>query len=187
VEMSFLDDVKMICDECKGQRYHGEVLTISYKGRNMFEILELTAGEASEFFEDREIRKRLKVLCEVGLDYLRLGQPLSTLSVGESQRIKLASEIHKIGYIYVMDEPTMGLHMADIERFLGIIKKLVQKDNTVVVIEHNPDVVKHADWVIDLGPEGGRKGGEIIFEGTPEDLIKCEKSYTGLNFRAVLV
>lgn len=179
VEMSFLDDVKMTCDECKGQRYKDEVLALKYKDNNMFEVLEMTIKEAVDFFEDKEIRRRLKVLCDVGLEYLRIGQPLSTLSGGESQRIKLASELHKSGSIYVMDEPTTGLHMADIDRFLDIIKKLVQKNNTVVIIEHNLDVIKQADWIIDLGPEGGSKGGEIIFQGTPEEIIKCERSYTG--------
>jgi len=186
VEMSFLDAVKMQCDVCKGQRYQEEVLAIKYQGKNIFEILEMTIGEAADFFANPEISKRLQVLSEVGLDYLRVGQPLSTLSGGEAQRIKLASELHKKGNIYVLDEPTTGLHMADIDRFLGIIKQLVANDNTVIVIEHNLDVIKHADWIIDLGPEGGSQGGEIIFEGTPEEIIKCEKSYTGAYLRKVL-
>ncbi len=119
------------------------------------------------------------MLCDVGLDYLELGQPLSTLSGGECQRIKLASELHKKGRIYIMDEPTTGLHMADIDKLLGIIRDLVRTDNTVIVIEHNLDVISQADWIIDLGPEGGSKGGEIVFEGTPEDLMKCASSHTG--------
>ncbi|MGI5839352.1 MAG: ATP-binding cassette domain-containing protein [bacterium] len=186
VEMSFLDDVKMQCDVCKGQRYQAEVLAIKFKGKNIFEILEMTIGEAADFFTDPEINKRLKVLAEVGLEYLRIGQPLSTLSGGEAQRIKLASELHKSGNIYVLDEPTTGLHLADIDRFLGIVKRLVANDNTVLVIEHNLDIIKHADWIIDLGPEGGSQGGEIIFEGTPEEIINCGRSYTGAYLRELL-
>ena len=135
------------------------------------------------FFENKEIKRKLKILCDVGLDYLELGQPLSTLSGGECQRIKLASELHKKGNVYVMDEPTTGLHMADIDKLMRIIKNLIDNDNTVIVIEHNLDVIKHADWIIDLGPEGGSKGGEILFEGLPEELIKCDRSYTGQYLR----
>ena len=131
------------------------------------------------FFQDSQINKKLQVLTDVGLDYLELGQPLSTLSGGEAQRIKLASELHKKGNIYVMDEPTTGLHMADIEKLLSIIRRLVENNNTVVVIEHNLDVVKNADWLIDLGPEGGARGGQIVFEGTPESITACLQSYTG--------
>lgn len=126
------------------------------------------------------------MLCEVGLGYLELGQPLSTLSGGEAQRIKLASELQKRGNVYVMDEPTTGLHMADIERLLAIIKHLVDHGNTVIVIEHNLDVIGHADWIIDLGPEGGAKGGEILFEGTPEELMDCQRSYTGQYLKKLL-
>ena len=139
----------------------------------------MTAREAMGYFGDAEINRKLQVLCAVGLDYLELGQPLSTLSGGECQRIKLASELHKKGSIYVMDEPTTGLHMSDIDKLLGIIRDLVKKGNTVIVIEHNLDVISQADWIIDLGPEGGSKGGEVLFEGTPEDLLKCEQSGTG--------
>ncbi|HOW44257.1 MAG TPA: excinuclease ABC subunit UvrA [Candidatus Aminicenantes bacterium] len=179
VEMSFLDEVKIVCDECQGKRYTEEVLALAVKGRNIHDVLRMTAREALGYFDDREIRRKLQVLCEVGLDYLELGQPLSTLSGGECQRIKLASELHKKGRVYVMDEPTTGLHMADIDKLLGIIRDLVKKDNTVIVIEHNLDVISQADWVIDLGPEGGSRGGEIVFEGTPEDLVKCGKGHTG--------
>ena len=128
----------------------------------------------------------MQVLYDVGLEYLELGQPLSTLSGGECQRVKLASELHKNGNIYVMDEPTTGLHMADIDKLIKIIKGLVDNNNTVVVIEHNLDVIKNADWVIDLGPEGGVKGGKILFEGTPEKLVECEKSYTGKHLRKLI-
>ncbi|MDD5012347.1 MAG: excinuclease ABC subunit UvrA [Candidatus Nanoarchaeia archaeon] len=185
-EMSFLDEVKVTCDVCNGKRYTEDVLKLKYKGKNISEILSMTILELKDFFKDSEINRKLKVLTDVGLEYLEVGQPLSTLSGGEAQRIKLASELHKKGKIYVMDEPTTGLHMADIKKLLEIIKSLTDNNNTVVVIEHNLDVIRHADWVIDLGPEGGNKGGEILFEGTPEDLIKCKKSYTGEYLKKVL-
>lgn len=178
-EMSFLDEVKIVCDECQGKRYTDEVLALTYKGRNIHDVLKTTISELKDFFNDPEINRKLQVLCDVGLEYLAIGQPLSTLSGGEAQRIKLASELHKKGNVYVMDELTTGLHMADIEKLVLIIKKLVDNDNTVIVIEHNLDIIKHADWIIDLGPEGGSRGGEILFEGTPEEIINCGKSYTG--------
>ena len=178
-EMSFLDEVRVTCDECQGKRYTEKVLAIRYSGKNIDDILHTTVAEMKGFFKDSQINKKLQVLTDVGLDYLELGQPLSTLSGGEAQRIKLASELHKKGNIYVMDEPTTGLHMADIAKLLSIIKRLVDNNNTVVVIEHNLDVIKNADWLIDLGPEGGHRGGEIIFEGTPEGIINCPRSYTG--------
>jgi excinuclease UvrABC ATPase subunit len=177
--MSFLDEVKVVCDECSGKRYTDKVLELRYHGKNIHDILKLTVAELTGFFDNKEINRKLDVLRDVGLEYLEIGQPLSTLSGGEAQRIKLATELHKKGNIYVMDEPTTGLHMADIEKLLKIIRKLVDNNNTVIVIEHNLDVIEHADWIIDLGPEGGSRGGEIIFEGTPEDIIRCEKSYTG--------
>ena len=152
---------------------------MTVKGKNIHDVLGMTAREAIDYFSDPEIKRKLQVLCAVGLDYLELGQPLSTLSGGECQRIKLASELHKKGRIYVMDEPTTGLHLADIDKLLGIIRDLVKRDNTVIVIEHNLDVISQADWIIDLGPEGGGKGGEIIFAGTPEDLLECANSHTG--------
>ena len=179
LEMNFLDDIKIICDECEGKRYINEVLQLEYHGRNIYDVLKMTIDEGSEFFPDEGIRRRLKVLSDVGLGYLEIGQPLSTLSGGEAQRIKLASELQKKGNIYVMDEPTTGLHMADIERLLNIIKRLVNHHNTVIVIEHNLEVISHADWIIDLGPEGGAKGGKVLFEGVPEDLIMCKGSHTG--------
>lgn len=179
IEMSFLDDVRIDCDECQGRRYIPEVLSLKHKGKGIDDILDMTIGEASVFFDDREVGRRLRILCDVGLGYLRVGQPLSTLSGGEAQRIKIATELHKKGRTYVMDEPTTGLHMADIERLVSIIKGLVKKGNTVIVIEHNLDVIKHADWIIDMGPEGGKKGGEVIFEGTPEDMTTCTRSHTG--------
>lgn len=183
VEMSFLDEIKITCDECGGKRYTDEVLALRYRGKSIHDVLNMTVEEAQGFFDDREIGRRLRILCDVGLDYLEIGQPLSTLSGGEAQRIKLASELHKKGNVYVMDEPTTGLHMADIEKLMEIIGRLVENDNTVVVIEHNLDVIRHADWIIDLGPEGGAKGGEIVCEGTPEDLMRCAASHTGRYLR----
>ncbi|MDD5096303.1 MAG: excinuclease ABC subunit UvrA [Candidatus ainarchaeum sp.] len=186
VEMSFLDEVKIVCDECGGKRYTKEVLALHHKGRNIHDVLSMTILEAKDFFDDPETRRKLAVYCDVGLEYLRIGQPLSTLSGGEAQRIKLASELHKKGKIYVMDEPTTGLHLADTEKLMRMINSLVDNTNTVVVIEHNLDVIKHADWIIDMGPEGGKKGGTILFEGTPEALIKCQNSYTGQYLKKTL-
>ena len=186
IEMSFMDDVKIVCDQCNGRKYKDEVLALQYKGLNIFEILNLTVEEAREFFDDREIRRRLQILYEVGLDYLEIGQLLSSLSGGEAQRLKLASELHKKGRIYVMDEPTTGLHMAATEKLLKIIQKLIENKNTVVVIEHNLDVIRHADWVIDMGPLGGAQGGDIIATGTPEEIAACENSFTGMYLKEVL-
>ncbi len=179
LDMYFLDDIKMTCDSCKGQRYTDEVLAVKYKGKNMYEILEMSIEEGRNFFKSPEITRRLSVLCDVGLEYLAMGQPLNSLSGGEAQRLKMASELHKKGNIYVMDEPTVGLHMADIHRLNDIIDRIVDKGNTVVVIEHNMELISRADWIIDLGPEGGHRGGEIIFEGTPQEIVKCKSSHTG--------
>jgi excinuclease UvrABC ATPase subunit len=186
VEMFFLDAVKMTCPECEGKRYREEVLKHTYKDKNINQVLRMTASEALEFFESPQICRRLQILNEVGLGYLQLGQPLSTLSGGEAQRMKLARELHKKGNIYILDEPTTGLHMADIERLLEVINRLVDGGNTVIVIEHNLDVIKNADWVIDMGPEGGSKGGEIIAEGTPEEIIRVDESYTGRFLENIL-
>jgi excinuclease UvrABC ATPase subunit len=179
MELHFLDAVRTVCDECNGTRYHDEVLKVKYKTKNIAEVLDMTVNQALDFFEKAEIRKRLGMLHEVGLGYLKIGQTLSSLSGGEAQRLKLAAELHKKGNIYVMDEPTTGLHMADIERLYRIIKSLVNQNNTVIVIEHNLDIIKRADWIIDMGPEGGKNGGEVLFQGLPEDLVKCERSFTG--------
>ncbi len=186
VEMHFLESVQMTCDECGGKRYTAEVLQYKYRGKDVSEVLDMTVDDAAAFFDERKLSAKLKKLQEVGLGYLTLGQPLSTLSGGEAQRIKLASELHKDGNLYVMDEPTTGLHMADVERLMGIIHKLVEAGNTVVVIEHNLDVIAAADWVIDLGPEGGKKGGEVIAEGTPEEVAKVDRSYTGRYLRELI-
>ncbi len=187
IDMNFLDDVKMVCDECDGKRYKAKVLDLYYQNKNIYDVLCMTINEAKDFFKSQKIKKRLKSLCNVGLGYLEMGQVLSTLSGGEAQRIKLASELHKKSNIYVMDEPTTGLHMADIDRLMKIINNLVNHGNTVIVIEHNLDVIKQADWIIDLGPEGGSKGGEIVAEGTPEQVAENNKSYTGKYLRDILV
>jgi len=179
VEMHFLDDVIVTCSVCEGKRYRTEMVKHKVKGKDITQVLEMTALEAHEFFDDKQIKKRLEILKAVGLDYLELGQPLNTLSGGEAQRIKLASQLHKKGNIYILDEPTTGLHMADIEKLMELLNRLVDAGNTVIVIEHNLDVIGQADWIIDLGPEGGEKGGEVVVEGTPMDVLKVKRSYTG--------
>jgi len=179
IDMHFLSSVTLICSECKGRRYRSEVLQYLYQSKSIADVLEMTVSEAMIFFKEQEIIKRLGILQSVGLGYLELGQSLDTLSGGEAQRVKLASELHKQGNIYVLDEPTTGLHMADIEKLTGILKRLVNNGNTVIVIEHNLDVIRQSDWIIDLGPEGGRRGGEVIVEGTVNDVISSKKSYTG--------
>lgn len=185
-ELHFLDSVKTVCDECDGKRYHADVLDLKYQGQSIADVLNMTVNQAIEFFKVPKINKLLMGLQDVGLGYLKLGQTLSSLSGGESQRLKIAAELHKEGNIYIMDEPTTGLHMSDIENFYRIVKKLVDSNNTVIIIEHNLDIIKHADWVIDMGPEGGKNGGEILFEGTPEDLVNCKDSYTGRFLRKIL-
>lgn len=178
-EMSFLDAVRTRCDECGGRRYNPHALSFRYRGKDISEVLDLTVLQALEFFEgEKRILKCLHLLEEVGLGYLKLGQTLSSLSGGESQRLKIATELRKEGGIYVMDEPTTGLHMNDIEVFFRIVSKLVDAGNTVIIIEHNLEIIRRADWIIDLGPEGGRDGGRVMFEGTPEDLKKCQCSIT---------
>jgi len=178
-EMFFLDSVKTICDECEGKRYHSEILDLKYQGKSIADVLDMTVHQALGFFEDKKILKLLKTIVDVGLGYLKLGQSTSTLSGGEAQRLKIASELHKESNIYIMDEPTTGLHLSDIDNFFRIIKSLVENNNTVVIIEHNLDIIKYADWVIDMGAEGGKNGGELLFEGIPEDLINCTRSFTG--------
>lgn len=172
--LGFLDDAKTPCEVCLGKRFKDEVLSYKYNGKSITEVLDMTMAEANEFFQIPEIAKHLQALNDVGLEYLTLGQPLSTLSGGECQRIKLASELHKKGSIYVLDEPTTGLHVSDIARLHTIIDRIVNDGNTVITIEHNTDIIRQADWIIDLGPEGGDKGGKIMFEGTPEELMKSK-------------
>ncbi len=183
IEMNFLPDVYVPCEVCKGQRYNREALEIRYKGKNIAEVLDMTVEEAMHFFENvPAVYSKMKTLYDVGLGYNRLGQPATTLSGGEAQRVKLATELARRATgrtLYLLDEPTTGLHFADIERLLGVLQRLVDAGNTIVVIEHNLDVIKNADWIIDLGPEGGHAGGEVIAEGTPEELAENERSYTG--------
>jgi len=183
IEMQFLPDVYVPCDVCKGKRYSKETLQIKYKGRNIADVLDLTVEEALRFFRNiPQIRRKLETLNDVGLGYIHLGQPATTLSGGEAQRVKLSRELSKIGTgktLYILDEPTTGLHFADIEKLLGVLNRLVDKENTVLVIEHNPDVIKVADYIIDLGPEGGEEGGELVACGTPEEIAGNKRSYTG--------
>jgi excinuclease ABC A subunit len=186
IDMFFLDSVKSVCDECEGKRYQSEILDLRYYGRNIVDVLDMTVIQALSFFSNKKIVKLLQTLEMVGLGYLKLGQSTSSLSGGEAQRLKIASELHKESNIYIMDEPTTGLHLSDIERFYQIVKILVDKDNTVIIIEHNLDIIKYADWIIDMGPEGGKMGGEVLFEGTPEELTKCQRSITGLYLKRVL-
>lgn len=185
-ELHFLDSVKTICDECEGKRYHADVLELKYNDRNIAEVLDMTINQAYDFFRSPKIKKHLQLLKEAGLGYLKLGQSLSTLSGGECQRLKIATELKKEGNIYIMDEPTTGLHMSDIENLYRIIESLLAKQNTVVIIEHNLDIIKYADWIIDIGPEGGKNGGELIFEGLPEEIVKCQQSITGKHLEKIL-
>ncbi|MBN1980323.1 MAG: excinuclease ABC subunit UvrA [Chitinivibrionales bacterium] len=185
-ELHFLDSVKTVCDECDGRRYRQEVLALACRDRSIADVLSMTIDQACDFFTTAKIKKLLHVLRQVGLGYLKLGQSLSTLSGGEAQRLKIATELHKKGSLYIMDEPTTGLHLSDIDTFYAIIRSLVDNNNTVVIIEHNLDIIKYADWIIDLGPEGGTNGGELLFEGRPEDLVKEPRSITGRYLRPLL-
>jgi excinuclease UvrABC ATPase subunit len=177
-DLAFLSEVKTPCEVCEGRRFKDEVLAYKLNGKSISDVLAMNVQQALEFFEIKEVTRKLQAMSDVGLDYLSLGQPLSTLSGGECQRIKLASELHKKGSVYIMDEPTTGLHMSDIGHLLEVIDRLVDTGNTVVVIEHNLRVIKNADWIIDMGPEGGSKGGTIMFEGTPRGLLKAKHSIT---------
>ncbi len=183
-DLGFLNDAKSPCEICGGKRFKDEVLTYKLNGKSITEALEMTVKQALAFFDLKEIVPTLQAMSDVGLDYLTLGQPLSTLSGGECQRIKLASELHKKGSIYVMDEPTTGLHMSDISHLLVIMNRLVDTGNTVIAIEHNLDVIKNADWIIDMGPEGGNKGGRVMFEGTPRQLLSATQSLTSAYLRS---
>lgn len=183
IEMNFLPDVYVECETCKGKRYNRETLEVRYKGKTISEVLDMSVDEAYEFFEKiPSLERKLKTLVDVGMNYVKLGQPATTLSGGEAQRIKLATELSKISRgdtIYILDEPTTGLHFEDIRKLLIVLDRLVEKGNTVIVIEHNLDVIKMADYIIDVGPEGGMRGGQIIASGTPEEIVKVDKSYTG--------
>jgi excinuclease UvrABC ATPase subunit len=183
-ELAFMDPIITECEACGGVRYNEEALACAYKGKNIVELLGLTASQALEVFEDARITKRLRMMQQVGLSYLTLGQPLSSLSGGERQRIKLAKNLGKKGSIIIMDEPTTGLHMSDIENLLKLFDMLVSRGNTLIVIEHNLDVMKQADWIIDIGPDGGKNGGEVVFAGTPADMVKSAKTLTAHSLRA---
>lgn len=185
-EMAFSEPVTVTCEECGGKRYNPQALAYKYKGLNIEEVMRLTAEEAVKFFDSTKIRKGLQAMIDVGLEYLRLGQPTSTLSGGETQRLKLADELQNEGNIYVLDEPSTGLHGKDIYRLLALFREMVRRNNTVIIIEHRPELIAGADWVIDIGPEGGSRGGQIIFAGTPEALMKCESSKTARYLREVV-
>jgi excinuclease ABC subunit A len=190
VEMNFLPDVYITCEDCNGKRYNREALEIHYKEKTISDVLEMTVDEAKHFFASIPIiHKKLDTLSEVGLGYMRLGQNATTLSGGEAQRIKLATELSRASTgrtLYLLDEPTTGLHFADVKRLIHVLNKLVEKGNSVVVIEHNLDMIKTADWLIDLGPEGGDKGGMLVAAGTPEDVAKVKSSFTGQYLKKIL-
>ena len=190
IEMHFLPDVYVPCEVCKGKRYNRETLEVKYKGKSIFDVLDMSVAEALDFFGNLpSIKRQLDTLNEVGLDYIKLGQPSTQLSGGEAQRVKLATELSKRSTgrtLYILDEPTTGLHFADVDKLIAVLQKLTDAGNTVVVIEHNLDVIKCADYIIDLGPEGGDKGGTVIATGTPEEIAACEKSYTGQFLKKML-
>lgn len=191
IEMHFLPDVYVPCEVCKGRRYNRETLEVKYKDKSIFDVLDMNVEEAAVFFENiPSISRQLQTLLEVGLGYIKLGQPSTQLSGGEAQRIKLASELSRKSTgktLYILDEPTTGLHFADVDKLLSVLDKLVDAGNTVVVIEHNLDVIKRADHIIDLGPDGGFRGGTIVAEGTPEEVAECGSSYTGQFLRRILL
>ena len=190
IEMHFLPDVYVPCDVCHGNRYNRETLQVRYKGRNISEVLNMTVEEALGFFASvPSIRRKLQTLYDVGLSYVKLGQPSTQLSGGEAQRIKLAAELSRRSTgrtIYILDEPTTGLHFADVHKLIDILKRLTEGGNSVIVIEHNLDVVKTADYIIDMGPEGGNGGGTVIAQGTPEEVAQNPVSYTGLYLKKTL-
>jgi excinuclease ABC subunit A len=188
--MNFLPDVYVLCDVCRGARYNRETLAVRYKGRSIAEVLDTTVEEAQSLLENiPQVERKLQTLMDVGLGYIKLGQSATTLSGGEAQRIKLSKELSKRATgrtLYILDEPTTGLHFEDVRRLLDVLHRLVDMGNTVVVIEHNLDVIKSADWIIDLGPEGGEGGGRVVAEGSPEAVARSRKSYTGQALRTVL-
>ena len=190
IEMHFLPDVYVPCEVCKGKRYNRETQEVKYIGKSIYEVLDITVEEAMHFFDNvPSIRRKMETLYDVGLSYIRLGQPSTTLSGGEAQRIKLATELSKRSTgktIYILDEPTTGLHFADVHKLVEILQNLTDGGNTVLVIEHNLDVIKTADYIIDIGPEGGEKGGTVIAQGTPEQVADNPVSYTGRYIRQVL-
>jgi excinuclease ABC subunit A len=188
--MHFLPDVYVTCDVCKGKRYNRDTLEVKYKGKNIFDVLDMTAEEGVQFFSALpKLAHKLQTLCEVGLGYIKIGQSSTTLSGGEAQRVKLATELSRRmtgKTIYILDEPTTGLHSADVEKLIDILQRLVEGGNTMIVIEHNLDMIKTADYIIDMGPEGGEMGGNVIAVGTPEEIANINDSYTGLYLKSVL-
>ena len=190
IEMHFLPDVYVPCEVCHGKRYNRETLEVKYKGKSIADILDMTVEDALEFFENvPKIKRKLQTIYDVGLGYVKLGQPATTLSGGEAQRVKLAAELHRRSSgrsFYILDEPTTGLHVDDISRLLEVLQRLVENGDTVLVIEHNLDVIKTADYIIDLGPEGGDKGGTIVATGTPEEIAQVPESYTGKYLKPIL-
>ena len=190
ISMHFLPDVYVPCEECHGKRYNEETLQVTYKGKSIYDVLEMTVEEAIEFFSSiHRIKSKLQTLHDVGLDYVKLGQPATTLSGGEAQRVKLASELQRKATgktVFILDEPTTGLHTHDVKKLLAVLQRIVDNGDTVIVIEHNLDVIKCADYIIDIGPEGGDQGGTIIAKGTPEQIVKVEKSYTGQYLKSML-
>ena len=190
IEMNFLPDVYVLCDVCRGARYNRETLAVRYKGKSIADLLETSVEEALPLLENiPQIKSRLQTLIDVGLSYIKLGQSATTLSGGEAQRIKLAKELSKRATgrtLYILDEPTTGLHFEDVRKLLDVLHQLVSLGNTVLIVEHNLDVIKSADWIIDLGPEGGAEGGRLVVEGAPEDVARCRKSYTGQALRPVI-
>jgi excinuclease ABC subunit A len=190
LEMYFFEDLYVKCEECDGKKYKPEILNITYNGKNIFEVLELTVDEAILFFRRIPVLvNKLNLMSSVGLGYLRIGQPATTLSGGEAQRLKICSELgasQRNNYLYILDEPTVGLHPDDIKKLIRILNDLVNSGNTVLLVEHNLDVIKSSDWIIDVGPEGGDKGGQIVAEGTPEQVSKKKKSYTGRYLKEYL-
>jgi excinuclease ABC subunit A len=190
IEMHFLPDVFVTCEVCKGTRYNRETLEVKFRGKTIADVLEMTVEEAVEFFDAHpKVLRMLQCLHDVGLDYLQLGQPSTTLSGGEAQRIKLASELGTASSghtLYILDEPTTGLHFADVEKLLSVLQRLADQGHTLVVIEHNLDVIKCADWIIDLGPEGGDRGGTVLAAGSPEHVAAQKQSYTGRYLRSML-
>lgn len=188
--MNFLPDVYVPCEVCHGSRYNRETLAVKYKGKSIADVLNMTVEEAVHFFENiQSIRNKIQTLYDVGLGYIKLGQPATTLSGGEAQRVKLATELSKRSTgktVYILDEPTTGLHTHDVAKLITILQRLVAAGNTVIVIEHNLDVIKVADYIIDLGPEGGDGGGTVVAQGTPEQIADCPQSYTGQFLKPIL-
>ena len=190
IEMHFLPDIYVPCEVCGGTRYSREVLAVKYRDKSIYDVLEMTVEEGMNFFENHpRIYRKLKTLFDVGLGYIKIGQPATTLSGGEAQRVKLATELSKKSTgktVYILDEPTTGLHTADVHRLIEVLQRLVDAGNSIIIIEHNLDIIKTADYIIDLGPEGGDKGGTVVCEGTPEKVADCEKSYTGKFLKPLL-